>query len=113
MKKVFYVEKEKFLRNMMEQGLPGLGLDCYAVDGLEDFVYLINDLSPGLLILDWETCKLLSELDIDTQIPVLLTFCGDSGGSEKKVMNLPISGYLEKPISPLDIARFVDTLPIT
>lgn len=54
-KKVFYIEKEKFLRSMMELALKSKGAEIYTVESIADNFYLIDDLTPNLIIVDENT----------------------------------------------------------
>lgn len=56
-KKVFYIEKEKFLRSMMEIALRAKKAEIYTVETLDENFYLLDDLKPDLIIFDLETCR--------------------------------------------------------
>ncbi len=57
MTSIFYIEKEKFLRTMMENICKNKGIDVYTIDSAEDCLYLIKDLASDLIIIDLETTK--------------------------------------------------------
>ena len=107
MKKVFYIEKEKFLRLMVDELFKkSEAWDSYTVDGQSDYFYLIDDLSPSHILVDWETVKkegldfLMAYMkNLGSQIPVIVTF--------KKQFKEEIPSYinhlLPKPINPLQL----------
>ena len=79
MKKLYYIEEEVFLRDLVEAL-------CRAEDALEahttedgsDNLYFFNDLSPDFILVDWSTVepyqeKLLLDLAEVSQIPVGVT----------------------------------------
>lgn len=52
MTSIFYIEKEKFLRSMMEHLCKTKGINVYTIDSSEDCLYLIEDLTPNLIVID-------------------------------------------------------------
>jgi len=55
MTRLFYIDQEKFLRDMLEISAKKSGLDCYTIDSCNDCFYLIKDLQSELLIIDIKT----------------------------------------------------------
>jgi len=79
MKKLYYIEQETFLREMVE-GLckQSSEIECYTTDEGRDSLYFFNDLKPDFVLVDWATIaeyqeELLSELKNVAQIPFGLT----------------------------------------
>ncbi|OUR98605.1 hypothetical protein A9Q84_04100 [Halobacteriovorax marinus] len=79
MKKLYYIEQETFLRDMVE-GLckQNSDFECYTTDEGRESLYFFNDLKPDFILIDWATIaeyqeKLLVELNSVTQIPFGLT----------------------------------------
>lgn len=56
-KNVFYIEKEKFLRSMLEATLKAKVESIYTVETLENNQYLLEDLKPDLVIADFSSLK--------------------------------------------------------
>ncbi|MCP4912294.1 MAG: hypothetical protein GY909_04180 [Oligoflexia bacterium] len=86
MKKVIYIEKEKFLRDMIEKYFSSKGLQVFTYDGSEPMDYYIEDIGPDLIL--WDRQSYLS--DLPSQIPCLAT----SREEEAK------EGDLIKPLAP-------------
>jgi DNA-binding NtrC family response regulator len=61
-KSVFYVEKEKFLRSLFETALKAKKREIHTVESLQDNLYLLEDLTPALVLLDIETIEKTPEL---------------------------------------------------
>lgn len=101
-KKVFYIEKGEFLRSMMEFALKAKGAEIFTVDTLENNFYLLDDLTPDLILFDVETC-----LDY---LPKLAEYSAKAllvgvGKEEQKALVTPmVSHYLTKPLEAKNIA---------
>jgi DNA-binding response OmpR family regulator len=111
-KRVFYIEKEKFLRSMMELALRAKKAEVYTVETLESNFYLLDDLRPELIIFDWETSKVagpeaLEQLYLYSQNAKLIMT--GSVGSEDS-MDKRISGFIPKPIVAHNLAERVLSL---
>lgn len=55
--KVFYVEKEMFLRQVIEQALQKQAHQVMTIDGIDDCLHFIEDFAPSLLLIDLLTCR--------------------------------------------------------
>jgi chemotaxis response regulator CheB len=79
MKKLYYIEQETFLREMVEGLCKQNGeMECYTTDEGRERLYFFNDLKPDFILIDWETIaeyqeELLSELQEVSQIPFGVT----------------------------------------
>lgn len=98
-KRVLYIEKEKFLRSMMELALRAKDAEIHTVETLQDHLYLLDALKPQLIIFDLETCSTNPE-----ELEQLLAFSAKAKliatGSPEFLKNLDkrVSGSLEKPL---------------
>jgi response regulator RpfG family c-di-GMP phosphodiesterase len=111
-KKVFYIEKEKFLRSMMEIALRAKKAEVYTVETLEENFYLLDDLKPDLIIFDQETCNNSGPEALEK----LLTYSKTSKlimtgpqGSEN-TMDSRVKIHLIKPIEATNLAERVLSL---
>lgn len=84
MKKLYYIEEETFLRDMLEALCRSEG-DSEAFTAAEgsDNLYFFTDISPDFILVDWSTvqdyeAKLLEDLAQVSQIPVGLTKLPDT-----------------------------------
>ena len=111
-KRVFYIEKEKFLRTMMELALRAKKAEVYTVETLSDNFYLIDDLKPELIIFDFETCmesgqEVLTKLySYSDRAKLIMTGTANSENS------LPdnVSGFITKPIVVHNLAERILSL---
>lgn len=95
---VVYVEKEKFLRDMMEKAAMNSGFRLYTY-GDQDCVHFIEDLKPCLLVLDIATVNEAFLNLVDTQIPIAIT--GTS--AELEDFKSAVNQRIEKPLGPFDL----------
>lgn len=111
-KRVFYIEKEKFLRSMMELALRAKKAEVYTVETLADNFYLIEDLKPELIIFDLDTLtndgpEVMEKLfSYANQAKIIMT---GAPGSENS-MNKNVSGFIPKPIVAHNLAEKVLSL---
>lgn len=108
---VFYLEREAFLRMLLEKFAKIQGVEVYTHDGQEDPHYLISDLRPKRLFIDAQTYleqgALWSELDLSgTEIPVVWS------GFKDELERLEQAGIkLEHSLQkPLEAAKLLDNL---
>jgi response regulator RpfG family c-di-GMP phosphodiesterase len=111
-KKVFYIEKEKFLRSMMEFALRAKKAEVYTVETLEENFYLLDDLKPDLVIFDLETCQKAGVEAMDQLLSYskhskLIATCPP--GSENS-LDSRVKGHLLKPIVAHNLAERVLSL---
>lgn len=111
-KRVFYIEKEKFLRSMFELALRAKKTEVYTVETLESNFYLIDDLRPDLIIFDLETCKEAGSAALEK----LYEYSSESklvqtgpAGSENS-MDKRVKSHLAKPIVAHNLAERVLSL---
>lgn len=93
-----YVEREKFLRDMMEKAMLSAGIRLYTYED-RDCQHFIDDLQPNALILDATTVDEAFVRLYYTQIPVILLGRPD----ELEKINLPVRARMEKPIAPFEL----------
>jgi len=111
-KRVFYIEKEKFLRSMFELALRAKKAEVYTVETLEDNFYLIEDLKPEVIIFDLESCQSAGPEAMEK----LLSYSKTSHlvqtgvvGSENTV-DPRVKSFLAKPIVAHNLAERVLSL---
>lgn len=63
-KQIFYFNEIKFVCDTVEGICKNNDIDCYTLQDIRDFSYLIDDLNPSLLVVDSKI--LSSELQIST-----------------------------------------------
>lgn len=102
---VVYVEKEKFLRDMMEKAVSSAGIRIYTYAD-NDCMHFIQDLEPELVVLDAATIDDSFIGLLSTEIPVILV--GFPNDLEK--IAKPVSARIEKPIGPFDLVAEISRL---
>lgn len=79
MKKLYYIESEVFLRDMVEALCKqNQELECYTTDEGQNSLYFFQDLKPDFILINWETIaayesELFAELEEVSHIEVGLT----------------------------------------
>ena len=107
-KKVFYIEKGEFLRSMMEFALKAHGAEIYTVASIEDNFYLLDDLTPDLIIFDVETAQnFLLELKQYSSKAILVAVGPESA---KPLVDGMVKNYLVKPLEAKNIAHRILSL---
>lgn len=102
MKRIFYVDKTDFLRSMMEFALKARGAEIYTLDTLENNFYLLDDLSPQLILFDVESTRdHLQKLSEYSEKAVLV---GVGSEDNKKEVESMVSHFLLKPLEARNIA---------
>ena len=105
MKSAFYIEQEKFLRDMFELLFKDEGLKLYSTKYTEECLYLIEDISPDIIIVDFKSVgekfddflEAINSNQKTNKIPFVLT---GFGPDLKDLKETDFIGVLEKPISP-------------
>ena len=107
-KKVFYVEKEKFLRSMMELALRAKKAEIYTVETLTENFYLIDDLKPDLIIFDLDQNPADLETLYGYSERARLVATGTPGSENS--LDKRVKGFLPKPIVAHNLAERVLSL---
>lgn len=107
-KRVFYIEKEKFLRSMMELALRAKKAEVYTVETLSENFYLLDDLKPELIIfdLDQKPSDLEKLYEYSKQAKLVAT--GPIGS--ENTLDKRVSGFLPKPLVAHNLAERVLSL---
>lgn len=108
LKKIFYIEKEEFLRSMMEFALKARGCEIYTVATILNNFYLLDDLAPDLIIFDVETTRnQILELSKYSAKAILVAV-----GSEAQKIEVDgfVKNYLTKPLEVKNIASRILSL---
>ncbi len=107
-KKVFYVEKEKFLRSMFEVALRAKKAEIYTVETLHENFYLIDDLKPDLIIFDLGQSAEDLEMLYGYSSSVVLVATGTPEARES--LDARVKGFIPKPIVAHNLAERVLSL---
>ena len=102
---VIYIEKERFLRELMEKALAEADYRLYTYSDM-DCLHFIADLAPKILILDVATVNEDFLKNIDAEIPVIFT------GTPEQLNNFSfeIKNRLEKPLGPFDLVAYISKI---
>lgn len=95
-KKVFYIEKEKFLRSMVELALRAKDVEVHTLEKIEGNFYLLDDIKPHLIIFDLEINALDLEKLYSYSTGAKLVATGEE--KLKDSLDSRISGFIPKPI---------------
>ena len=107
-KKVFYVEKEKFLRSMFEVALRAKKAEIYTVETLKENFYLIDDLKPDLIIFDLDQAS--SDLETLYGYSDRIKLVATGSPESQKGLDSRVRGFLPKPIIAHNLAERVLSL---
>jgi len=107
-KRVFYIEKEKFLRSMFEVALKAKGAEIYTVDALKDNFYLIDDLKPQLIIFDINQSPDDLEQLYQYHQKIKLVASGHEGSENN--LDPRVKGFMPKPIVAHNLAEKILSL---
>lgn len=120
MKKLFYIEKEIFLRIFFAETLGPQGIDVFSIDHL-DCLYLIRDLEPDLLLVDRKILNnnnfgLLEDIRKErglSSLPIgVLGFPEELASLVLEGGNKLFNGYLYKPIDSVDLKERLEKIRV-
>ena len=57
LKQVILIEKTKFVYKLISSLLNERAVECFCLEQLEDFSYLVDDLLPDILLVDYDTAS--------------------------------------------------------
>ena len=108
MKRVFYIEKDEFLRKSLEFCFED---DCFCVSSTEDCFHFVVDLGPRVIVIDEDSVDfkkdpffdLLKKNSQTSSIPLVMT--GKSKLFDSSLSDLNIKKYFRKPFSPLEFEK--------
>jgi len=107
-KKVFYIEKEKFLRSMFEVALRAKKAEIYTVETLKENFYLIDDLKPDLIIFDLDQSA--SDLETLYEYSDRIRLVATGAPEKEKILDPRLRGFIPKPIVAHNLAERVLSL---
>lgn len=113
MKNIFYIESEKFLRDMLEFAFKAEGMSCYTMEDAKDPFYLIKDLSTETIIIDIETVledleSFFKGLESEGLSDILLLATGSDESFEKLgSYKSKVSKLINKPISAKEVVKLL------
>lgn len=110
MKKIFYIEKEAFLRKMLESAVTSQNASIYTVDSTDDCLFLIKDLESDIVLLDIKTAgndlvPFIDSIKVEVSRDIKIIGTGSSADIEELDENVSskFAGFVNKPISPTGI----------
>ena len=102
---VFYIEREKFLRSMFEIAFKNKNEEIYTVDTIVDHYYLIDDLSPAIIIFDVKTVGMELEKVLSYKDKAILVATGDS--TDQALVESRVKSFILKPIPATDLVHTI------
>lgn len=102
-KNVFYIEREKFLRSMFEIAFKNKQEEIYTIDTIVDNYYLIDDLSPALIIFDVKSVESELEKVLLLSDKAILIATGDEEDREKVTGR--VMDFILKPIVATNLVK--------
>jgi DNA-binding response OmpR family regulator len=94
--KVLYIEREKFLRSMLEIAFKNKSKEIYTIDTLENNLYLIDDLKPAIILFDVKTVRENLENLFNLNDRFVLIATGDE--QDKELVVNRVKRFIIKPI---------------
>lgn len=73
-KRVFFIESEKFLRDMAELLFKNRGYEIYTTAKIKDHFYLLDDLLPDVVVFDLGTVLDGDMIETSLELKELLTY---------------------------------------
>lgn len=107
-KRVFYIEKEKFLRSMVELALKAKKAEIYTVDTLSENFYLIDDLKPQLVLFDMDATP--QDLEKLYMYHDRLKLIATGPIDLMSTLDPRVSGFIPKPIVAHNLAERILSL---
>ncbi|MBL6989803.1 MAG: hypothetical protein ISR65_08490 [Bacteriovoracaceae bacterium] len=113
-KSLFYIEREKFLRNMLEMASISESVELFTTEDIVRDFHFIADILPELIVLDIQTViddvtwffENLDNVPEAAQIPVLVT--GSIADLDLiSEYRCRILGIIKKPITTKNIAQVI------
>lgn len=110
---VLWIDQNTFATGLLEKVFKKKNLPFYTIDNAENFVYLIDDLKPELLVLDSKTAiefkealeRQYSNSDALKNLPVIqIDDFGDLPFLEKKI------GTIKRPFDPFKIPSVLEEI---
>lgn len=100
---VLLIEKNKLSSKILSANIEGNNAKCYTMDQLEDFTYLIDDLSPQIILIEVSTFLddpqvFWNSVEISTQKNVKLVLFGEVEAMATILEQDKFDLILEKPI---------------
>lgn len=103
---ILWIDQNTFATSLIEKVFKKKALPFYTIESVEDFSYLVDDLSPAAIVLDGATFQKNPEAFLKQyqnsakmqSLPfILLDFEGDESFIQNKM------GVLKKPLEPFEL----------
>lgn len=102
-KQILYINKTKFIGDTVLKICKRKGVECYTLENMEDFAYLIDDLNPEAVVIEQSTFNINPEL----------FWAGIKSAKTKTItvlMGEKQEGFDVYMELPLDMIHFIDEL---
>jgi DNA-binding response OmpR family regulator len=115
--KSFYLENEEMLQRVVSQVFEQSAHEIYTKSAKEEWLYLVLDLSPDLLIIDHDSLADSfaggwQEI-FSTQIPVVLICSEQDQVSDQIQGHENIRSILSKPFAPYELLKTVENILVS
>lgn len=110
---VLWIDQNTFATGLLSKVFKKKNLSFYTIDNAENFIYLIDDLKPELLVLDSRTAmefrealeKQFSASDSLRNLPVIqIDECEDLPFLQRKI------GMIKRPFDPFQIPSMLEEI---
>lgn len=105
---IFWIDENTFATSLIERALKGQGIDFYTVKDAKDFLYLIHDLRPQIIVIDSQTAQKDKDVfkkqfeDSQSFLGAKLVIINDNGVLDF----LGEAHHLNRPIDPFKLKEF-------
>jgi DNA-binding NtrC family response regulator len=103
---IFWIDGNTFATTLLEKVFKNQGLSFYTIQTVDDFLYLVEDLKPVVIVLDYPTFlknkgrffEQLNSSEMLKNVPFILV---DGIGGESELPN--VIGEIKRPFDPFEI----------
>lgn len=100
---VFYIEREKFLRSMFEIAFKNKNQEIYTIDTIVDNYYLLEDLTPAIIVFDVKTVGDQLEQVLSYKDKAILVATGDL--EDQALVENSVKSFILKPIPATNLVK--------
>ena len=110
---VLWIDQNTFVADLVERVFKQEQLPIYSLTTVENFIYLVDDLSPGVIVLDLLTAKnneevlrkQFQESEKLRSTPVILLGVGETPDFVKVII-----GQINRPFNPFEVPSKISEL---
>jgi DNA-binding NtrC family response regulator len=107
---ILWIDENTFATSLLEKVFKSKNLPFYTLSDAKDFLYIVNDLRPDLLVLDALTIKATEETflkqyensEILASLPVVVIGSGEDLPFLKNKI-----GFIQRPFDPFEIPKIL------